>query len=154
MQHFQNAAASREPFDPHKVGDGFIVAGFSLVAIGTVTAGWVNPFFTRMTPVGLWEIPFLVVVSALAGVFAAMRRPFCSNGRHGLGGLASFLGIACPTRNRILMMIFGGAALLLWFDPIRPWVAVPGVGLLSVSIRNEWRKRPLQLGIPSKSEAA
>lgn len=154
MQDLQTLATSREPFDPHKIGDGIIVAGFSLAAIGTVTAVWANPFFTRMTPIGLWEIPSLLIVAALAGVFAAVRRPVCTNGKAGLGGLASFLGIACPTCNKILMLIFGGEALLRWFDPVRPLVTVLGIGLLCLAIRNEWNKRPLRLQAPPKIGAA
>lgn len=106
-----------------------------------------------MTPVGLWEIPSFLIVSALAGVFAVVRRPVCRNGKASLGGLASFLGIACPACNKILMLIFGGEALLRWFDPVRPLVTLLGIGLLCMAIRNEWKKRPLQLQVPPKCEA-
>jgi hypothetical protein len=153
MQDSQLLPTAREPFDPHKIGDGIIVAGFSFAAIGTVTAVWANPVFTRMTPIGIWEIPSLVLVAALTGIFAAVRRPACATGRAGLGGLASFLGIACPTCNKILMLVFGGEALMRWFDPVRPLMTLLGIGLLCMAIRNEWKKRPLVQPAQTKSEA-
>ena len=154
MQDIQLVPTAREPFDPHKIGDGIIVAGFSFAAIGTVTTVWANPLFTRMTSVGIWEIPSLVLVAVLTGIFAAVRRPACATGRAGLGGLTSFLGIACPTCNKILMLIFGGEALLRWFDPVRPLVTLLGIGLLCMAIRNEWKKRPLQFQTQPASEAS
>lgn len=59
----------------------------------------------------------------------------------GFGSIASFLGIACPTCNKVLMFIFGGEALMRWFDPIRPIVTAVGLVLLLIAIRTEWRKR-------------
>jgi hypothetical protein len=90
---------------------GLIVAMALFVVLGTVTAVWVNPLFVRMTPVGPWA-----------------------------GGLASFLGIACPTCNKVLMFLFGGPALLGWFDPLRPWLAVAGVVMMGVATLLTWRR--------------
>ena len=106
-----------------------------------------------MTPIGIWEIPSLVLVATLTGIFAAVRRPACASGRAGLGGLASFLGIACPTCNKILMLVFGGEALMRWFDPVRPLMTLLGIGLLCIAIRSEWKKRSLLLPIQPKVEA-
>ena len=125
-----------------KVGRGLLVAFLTFAATGTITAVWSNPFFTRMTAIGLWEIPALVTVAVLAGVFTAIRTPACGTTKAGFGGVASFLGIACPTCNKLLMLIFGGEALLRWFDPVRPLLTLIGIGLLCLAIRTEWRKRP------------
>ena len=57
--------------------------------------------------------------------------PQCRLRTSGAGGVASFLGIACPTCNKVLMLIFGGPALLAWFDPFRPYLAVAGVIIMS-----------------------
>lgn len=136
---------------PHSVthyrfGTGFLVGIMTFIATGTITAVWANPFFTRMTSLGWWELPALVIVAALAGIFTAIRTPACGTKKAGLGGLASFLGIACPTCNKILMLIFGGEALLRWFDPLRPAVTLIGMGLLVFAIRSEWQKR--QVSVP------
>ena len=132
-----------------KPGSGFLVAVLTFAATGTITAVWANPFFTRMTAVGWWELPALFVVALLAGVFTAIRTPACGAKRAGLGGFASFLGIACPTCNKILMLIFGGEALLRWFDPVRPAVTVIGMGLLMFAIRTEWLKQQLSVSTAS-----
>ena len=129
--------------DPNRIIRGILIAAFSFAAMGTVTAVWRNPFFTRMTPIEGWELPSLFIFASLAGVFAAIRQPSCSTKKAGFGSIASFLGIACPTCNKVLMFIFGGEALMRWFDPIRPTVTAVGLILLVLAIRTEWRKRRL-----------
>ena len=108
------------------------LTGLVLFAIlGTVTAVWINPFFVRMTPVGLWELGATTLTATLAGVIVGLWGPQCRLRTSGAGGVASFLGIACPTCNKVLMLIFGGPALLAWFDPVRPYLAVAGVIIMS-----------------------
>ena len=109
------------------------------VVLGTVTAVWANPLFVRMTPVGPWEFGATVLTALLAGVTTALWVPRCSLRTSGTGGLASFLGIAGPTCNKILMLIFGGPALLAWFDPVRPWLAAAGVIIMSMAALRTWR---------------
>lgn len=109
----------------------------SFVALGTVSALWANPLFTRMTAVGSWEFPVLIVLSVLTGLFAMVRRPVCSINQAGAGSFAGFIGIACPTCNKILMLVFGGEALMRWFDPIRPLVSALGIALLAYAVARE-----------------
>lgn len=116
------------------------IVGLALFALlGTVAAVWTNPFFVRMTPVGPWEFGATVLTALLAGITSALWVPHCRVRTTGTGGLASFLGIACPTCNKILMLIFGGPALLAWFDPIRPWLAAAGVAVMAIATANMWR---------------
>lgn len=112
----------------------------SFVAVGTVTAVWANPFFQRMTPLGNWELASLILLSALTGIFVLVKHPSCRARKAGLGGVLSFLGIACPTCNKILMLIFGGQALLTWFDPVRPFVTAAGIIVLLAAIGTEMSK--------------
>ena len=108
------------------------LAGLAVfVALGTVTAVWINPLFVRMTPVGPWELGATTLTAILAGVTVGLWVPQCRLRTSGAGGVASFLGIACPTCNKFLMLIFGGPALLAWFDPVRPYLAVAGVIIMS-----------------------
>lgn len=114
--------------------------GIALFAVlGTVTAVWANPLFVRMTPVGPWEFGATVLTALLAGVTVAFWVPRCRMRTSGAGGLASFLGIACPTCNKILMLVFGGPALLAWFDPVRPWLATAGVIVMGYAAFRTWR---------------
>ena len=116
------------------------LTGLVLFAIlGTVTAVWINPFFVRMTPVGPWELGATTLTATLAGVIVGLWGPQCRLRTSGAGGVASFLGIACPTCNKVLMLIFGGPALLAWFDPVRPYLAVAGVIIMSFAAMRAWR---------------
>lgn len=141
MELTNQLTAHLDRHDPHKIIRGILFATISFAAMGTITAVWRNPFFTRMTPIEGWELPFLFFFASLAGVFAALRQPSCSSKKAGFGSIASFLGIACPTCNKVLMFIFGGEALMRWFDPIRPAVTAIGLVVLAIAIRSEWRKR-------------
>ena len=114
--------------------------GVALFAVlGTVTAVWANPLFVRMTPVGPWEFGATFLTALLAGVTVALWVPKCRLRTSGAGSLASFLGIACPTCNKVLMLIFGGPALLAWFDPVRPWLAAAGVIVMGYATLRTWR---------------
>lgn len=124
---------------PLRIGRGVLAAVVGFVVIGTVSALWQNPFFVRMTPVGIWELPAAAVMAALGGAYAAIAVPACRTG--GAGGILGFVGIACPTCNKILMLIFGGPALLTYFDPIRPLVAAIGIAVLAWALARAARRR-------------
>lgn len=99
----------------------------SFLLIGTVTALWPNPVFARMTPVQGFE-PFLLgVQSLLIGVYVAVRRPSCSVRKAGFGSLVAFLGIACPTCNKVLLLVFGADLLVTYFEPARLYITLAGI---------------------------
>lgn len=106
---------------------GLLVGLAVFAAVGTVTSVWSNPYFVRMTPVGSWEMSATALMGLFSGISAGFWTKTCRIGRSGGGGLASFLGIACPTCNKLLMMVFGAPALLAWFDPLRPYMALLGL---------------------------
>lgn len=115
---------------PKRIVTGVLTAIGSFALIGTVTALWDNPVFTRMTPAGGWEIAMLAAMSLTAGVYVAIRRPFCSVKGASAGGVLAFLGVACPVCNKVLLFIFGGELLLTWFEPLRIYVAAIGALLV------------------------
>lgn len=110
----------------------------SFAAIGTVTALWPNPLFARMTPVQGFEIWLLVLQSVLIGLYVAVRRPHCSVRKAGFGSVIAFLGIACPTCNKILLLLFGSSLLLEYFEPVRIYVAAVGVILTALALASEY----------------
>ncbi len=126
-----HSAQATQADELRRVLRGFAVGLLMFASLGTVTAVWVNPFFVRMTPVGPWELGATVLTALLAGVTAALWVPHCRLRASGTGGMASFLGIACPTCNKVLMLVFGGPALLAWFDPLRPYLAAAGVVIMA-----------------------
>lgn len=113
------------------------LVGFA--AIGTVTALWPNPLFARMTPVQGFEIWLLVIQSVLIGLYVAVRRPRCPVRNAGIGSVLAFLGIACPTCNKLLLVLFGSGLLLEYFEPMRIYVAVAGVVLTALALASEYR---------------
>lgn len=118
-----------------------VAVGITLfLALGTITAVWANPLFVRMTPVGPWELGATVLTAMLGGVTSALWVPQCTLRASGTGGLASFLGIACPTCNKVLMLVFGGPALLAWFDPLRPWLATAGLAIMGIAVVTTWHR--------------
>lgn len=119
---------------------GMAVAVAAFAALGTVAALWENPVFIRMTPTGGWEVGLLALLSLLSGVYVAIRRPFCSNKRVGVGGVLGFLGVACPVCNKILLLAFGSELLLTYFEPVRIYVAALGVVIAAWAVVYEWRR--------------
>ena len=104
---------------PKRIAEGIALAIAGFVLLGTVAALWDNLFFVRMTPAGGWEIAMLGAMSAISGVYIAIRRPFCSVKGAGAGGILAFLGVACPVCNKILLLIFGGELLMAYYEPVR-----------------------------------
>lgn len=124
---------------------GIALALGAFAVLGTVAALWENPFFIRMTAVGDWEVGLLLFLSVLGGLYFALRQARCGTRAAGAGGVLGFLGIACPVCNKVLLLLFGGEALLTYFEPIRIYVAGAGSLLVATAIVLEYR-RQLQAG--------
>jgi hypothetical protein len=113
----------------------------AFAVIGTVTALWPNPLFARSLPAQGFEITLLALQSLLIGVYAALRRPQCSVRKAGLGSVVAFLGIACPTCNKLLLLVFGADALVAHFEPARIYLALAGVAVTALAVWAELRPR-------------
>ncbi len=113
-----------------RIAAGIATAAGSFAALGSVAALWDNPLFVRMTGAGGWEVAMLAAMSLLAGVYVAIRRPFCSVKGAGAGGVIGFLGVACPVCNKLLLLVFGAEFLLVWFEPVRIYLAAAGTLLV------------------------
>ncbi|KAA0679522.1 hypothetical protein [Roseomonas genomospecies 6] len=120
---------------------GAAAAAATFLVLGTVTAVWPNPVFIRMTPTQGFEIWLLAVQAVLVGVYVAIRRPMCSPRGAGLGSVLWFLGIACPTCNKLLLLVFGADLLLAHFEPYRLHLAVVGAAVTAAAVAWEWRQR-------------
>ena len=122
------------------------VAGFALV--GTLTAVWQNPLFGRMTPVAGYEYVLLGGQALLGGLYLAVRTPMCAAKTAGSGGVLGFLGVACPVCNKLLLAIFGSGVLLSYFEPVRFYVGLLGVGALAWAV---WRKLNVRATLASQT---
>ena len=104
------------------------------VIFGAVTAVYENPFFQRMPP-GYWlDYVFLILESILMGLFFGLNAPVCATKKAGVGGVLGFLGFACPICNKLLLLLFGSGLLLTYLEPIRPFLGLLGVFLMSVAV--------------------
>ncbi len=133
---------------------GAAVSLVSFAVLGTVAALWENPLFIRMTPAGGVEIALLAAQCVLFGLFFALRRPSCPTGAVGAGGVMNFIGIACPICNKVLVLIVGADLLLVYFEPVRLYVAAAGVLVTAVAVVGElrwWKRSPTgaDVGAPS-----
>lgn len=126
---------------PVRPWHGAAAAIATFLVLGTVTAVWPNPVFVRMTPTQGFEAWLLAVQAVLVGVYVAIRRPRCPVRGAGLGSLLGFLGIACPTCNKILLLAFGSDLLLTYFEPYRLPLAVVGAAVTAVAVAWEWKQR-------------
>jgi hypothetical protein len=113
---------------------GIGVAAAMFAGLGTVAALWENPLFMRMTPTGGFEITLLLLLSGLAGIYVGLPRTDCGTRTAGTGSVIGFLGIACPVCNKILLLLFGSALLLEYYEPVRLYLALGGVVLMAVAI--------------------
>ena len=116
---------------------GMLAGSLAFGFTGTVAALWPNPLFVRMTPSGTAELVLLALGAALIGVFTAIRRSVCSVRRAGVGGAAGFLGIACPTCNKLLVLLIGAPVLTTYYEPVRLYVGAAGVLLLATAVTRE-----------------
>lgn len=117
-----------------RIALGVGVGAAMFAGLGTVAALWENPLFMRMTPTAGFEIALLLLLSILAGVYIGLPLTGCGRRTAGTGGVIGFLGIACPVCNKVLVLLFGGALLLEYYEPVRLYLALGGVVLLAFAI--------------------
>ncbi len=156
MHYETTSTRAKQAEDLRRVFRGLAVGLLMFISLGTVTAVWANPLFVRMIPIGPWEFGATVLTALLAGVTAALWVPQCRLRTSGTGGMASFLGIACPICNKVLMLAFGGPALLAWFDPLRPYLATAGVVIMAfaaISALRAYRLTGVAKGLPLNSRS-
>ena len=113
---------------------GVAVTAAMFAGLGTVAALWENPLFMRMTPTSGFQIALLLLLSVLAGIYVGLPQNGCGIRTAGTGGVIGFLGIACPVCNKILVLLFGSALLLEYYEPVRLYLALGGVVLMAAAI--------------------
>ena len=125
---------------PKSVARGILFAIGSFLVLGTVAALWPNPLFMRMTPTSGFEVTLLAAQSLLFGVYLAIPVRACAIKLAGIGGVASFLGIACPICNKVLLLLFGSQLLLTYLEPVRIYLAAAGALITGIAVVVRWRQ--------------
>jgi hypothetical protein len=136
----ERAAPQEIDVTPKSIARGILFAVGSFAVLGTVAALWSNPFFTRMTPTSGFEVALLAAQSILLGVYLAIPMPACAVKLASVGGVASFLGVACPICNKLLLVLFGSQLLLTYLEPVRIYLAAAGALLTGVAVVVRWRQ--------------
>ena len=109
------------------------------MVLGTIAALWENPFFIRMTPSGEFEITLLAVQALLLGAYTVIPVRACATNLATVGGIAHFIGIACPICNKLLLLVFSADALIAYLEPARIYLAAAGVLITAFAVLIRWR---------------
>ena len=111
-------------------------SGLAALILAIPTAVIPNHFFYRMTPVFWFDYIFLAVNSLLIGIYFASTYTSTTpeacvvEKKSWLASAMSFLGIACPVCNKILVFIFSATILMTYLEPIRPYISLASTILL------------------------
>ena len=131
---------------PRRLLHAVAIAAATFAAVGTLTALWPNPLVARSTPAQGFEILALAVQCALIGGYVLIKRPVCSSNPVGFGALLGFFGVACPTCNKLLILLFSTDALLTYVEPYRLPVTIAGALVTAAAVAWEWRQGQIALG--------
>ena len=111
--------------------------------IGIPTAVIESGKFTRMIPANGLDAFFLLSTSILFGIFFGtgvyirLLKGFKHNIKKGFGGaIVSYFAVSCPTCISFLVAIFGAAFMMIYYDPISPFLGFFSVGLIGFAINN------------------
>lgn len=121
-------------------------AGTAL-ALGLPTVLIPNPVFGREIPTVWWNYPAWLITSVLAGLLLATyvadptvdERIDPAGRRGGLGGLLGFLAVGCPVCNKLVLLAVGSSGAMSYFAPLQPLLAVAGIVLLVIALRQRLR---------------
>ena len=123
------------------------IVSFSVYAIPTAIVA--NPFFTRMTPITIFDKIFVILIPLLIGIYCGIvyhRKKSMKSSKYCTysGGVLAILALACPICNSFLVWLFGATFLLNYFEPLRPLFGIVTLILLLSGIYIEtkhfWRK--------------
>lgn len=121
-----------------------------------------TPLFGRDVPPTWWSWPALLVSAALAGLLTATYvkvpdpdptpepaatpeppRPVTRAGY--AGGLLTFFAVGCPVCNKLVLLAFGYAGAMAWFQPVQPVLQALALALLGWAL---WRRLRTQTSCP------
>ncbi|MDQ2790294.1 MAG: hypothetical protein M3Y73_11475 [Actinomycetota bacterium] len=131
---------------------GFIVGGSAVVAaavsalvVGVPTDVIDTPWFTRMTPVRVWEYPVLVLTALLTGAWFGLRAagPQRSGADSRVLGssILSAFAVGCPICNKIVIALLGVSGALGIWAPVQPVLGALSVAVLATAVWLRWRGR-------------
>lgn len=125
---------------------GSVAAIIAFFLFGIPTAVIPNSYFFRMSPVTIFDYVFLPVNSILLGTFIALlfyqgnykrltklKNTKTESAATG-AAFVNVLALGCPICNVVLVSLFSTTALMTYFEPLRPALAVLTAGILGTAI--------------------
>lgn len=112
------------------------------IIFGVPTALIPNPWFIRMIGKNSFDYGFLILSSILLGAYIGVHyykkntAKKCAAVTYS-GGIGSFLAFGCPICNKLLVLLFGATALMVYLEPYRPILGFVSIALLGGALY--WR---------------
>ena len=136
---------------------GVAAALIAALAIGIPTDVVPNPWFTRMTPVRVLDVVFLVLTAALTGALVATY--FEAGARRAPGaalgsGFLSVFAVGCPVCNKLVVGLLGTSGALSIFAPLQPVIGAAAVAIAALALRARLRAIGASCALPGASAAA
>ncbi len=137
-------------------GSAVLAAVASALVVGIPTDVINTPWFTRMTPVRVWEYPVLVLTALLTGAWFGLRAADRSGASSGVFGssLLSALAVGCPICNKIVVALLGVSGALGIWAPVQPVLGALSVVMLATAVGLRWRGRRCTSAACSAEEQA
>ncbi|MEK6826680.1 MAG: hypothetical protein AABX90_03555 [Nanoarchaeota archaeon] len=126
---------------------GSIVGLITFTVFGILTVIIPNNFFIRMTPIYWYDYIFLVLTSALIGIYVGFwyyTKKTTSKCRYGAvggtaGGLFSF---GCPICNKLLVLLLGFTGVMTYFAPLQPILGIASISVLGFVVYKQYQLLP------------
>ena len=116
---------------------GIITSIIVFFLFGIPTALIKTPFFARMIEAAALDYFFLISMSILIGIYAALY--FYNKNKRGKicaysGAFSGLFAVSCPICNVLLVALFGASGVMLYLEPLRPILGWLAIILLSLGI--------------------
>ncbi len=120
----------------------------SALLLGIPTRLVPTPLFSRMVPTSPQDYVIWTVSALLLGPLLALmtlypmpsqkaaqgKRSLSGSGRALGGALLSFFSVGCPICNKVVVLLLGLGGAMTIFNPLRPFLGLASIVLLSVTL--------------------
>src|SRR5437660_6519690 len=120
----------------------------SALLLGVPTLLIPNHLFGRTVPTSPQDYAIWIVSALLLGPLLALmtlypmpsqkapqgKRSVVGSGRAFGGALLSFFSVGCPVCNKVVVLLLGMGGAMTLFNPMRPFLGLASIALLSVTV--------------------
>ncbi len=120
----------------------------SALLLGIPTRLIPTSLFSRMVPTSPHDYVIWIVSALLLGPLLSLmtlypmpspkatpgKRSIAGTGRAFAGALLSFFSVGCPVCNKVVVLLLGLGGAMTLFNPLRPFLGLASIALLSVTL--------------------